>query len=350
MPRRRPAGLAESRRARRCRECCWAVPWSCWRGAETPVQPCPAPPSPASPDGFTTLTRAYAGARLAVPRNWIVTGQRAPLVVTIQSGTAVVALWRFARRGPVPAGRRALAAARTRLVASIRGRDRRCGCCGPASPASTAPPRSSSTPRSASAACRARSARPTSTSAAPNWCSTSTRRPAAFAAVDRSVFAPVRRSLALIRSGTAMRRAFVVVLDACGVGALPDAADYGDAGTNTLGHLAEHLGGLRLPDAGRGSAWARSSRWQAWSRRPRRSCTAGCIALGPGKDSTAGHRELMGLVASRAARPPTPTAFPTRSWTSCASRQRAGDPPQPPRQRDRRDRELRRAAAPSAAA
>src|ERR1700722_19514544 len=36
-------------------------------------------------------------------------------------------------------------------------------------------------------------------------------------------------------------------MDACGVGALPDAADYGDAGTNTLGHLAELAGGLGLP-------------------------------------------------------------------------------------------------------
>ena len=44
-----------------------------------------------------------------------------------------------------------------------------------------------------------------------------------------------------------MRRAFVVVLDACGVGALADAAQYGDAGANTLGHLAQRLGGLNLP-------------------------------------------------------------------------------------------------------
>ena len=44
------------------------------------------------------------------------------------------------------------------------------------------------------------------------------------------------------------RRAFVVVLDACGAGALPDAAAYGDAGTNTLGHLAEAAGGLELPN------------------------------------------------------------------------------------------------------
>jgi len=39
----------------------------------------------------------------------------------------------------------------------------------------------------------------------------------------------------------------VVVLDACGMGALPDAASYGDAGTNTLVHLAEASGGLALP-------------------------------------------------------------------------------------------------------
>jgi phosphopentomutase len=31
------------------------------------------------------------------------------------------------------------------------------------------------------------------------------------------------------------KRAFVIVIDACGAGALPDAADYGDEGTNTLG-------------------------------------------------------------------------------------------------------------------
>ena len=42
-----------------------------------------------------------------------------------------------------------------------------------------------------------------------------------------------------------------MVLDACGVGALPDAAEYGDAGTNTLGHLAHEAGGLELPTLAR---------------------------------------------------------------------------------------------------
>ena len=41
---------------------------------------------------------------------------------------------------------------------------------------------------------------------------------------------------------------FVLVIDACGAGALPDAADYGDEGTNTLGHLA--AGGRRAAAAG----------------------------------------------------------------------------------------------------
>ncbi len=48
------------------------------------------------------------------------------------------------------------------------------------------------------------------------------------------------------------RRAFVIVLDACGAGALPDAGDYGDADVNTLAHLAGTLGGLTLPALERG--------------------------------------------------------------------------------------------------
>jgi phosphopentomutase len=105
-----------------------------------------------------------------------------------------------------------------------------------------------------------------------------------------------------------VRRAFVIVLDACGAGALPDAADYGDAGANTLGHLADELGGLQLPvlqALGLGSALP--LRGVPPSRDP---VVHGRLhALGAGKDSTAGHRELMGLVAERM--PPTyPSGFP----------------------------------------
>src|SRR4051812_1392934 len=95
------------------------------------------------------------------------------------------------------------------------------------------------------------------------------------------------------------RRAIVLVLDGCGVGALPDAAEYGDADTNTLAHLAEALGGLQLPALqalGLGSIAA--LRGIEPARRP--AIHGRLHALGPGKDSITGHWELMGVVLERA--------------------------------------------------
>jgi phosphopentomutase len=92
------------------------------------------------------------------------------------------------------------------------------------------------------------------------------------------------------------RRAFVVVLDACGVGALPDAAEYaGDEGSNTLVHLAEDAGGLDLPTLGRlglGSIVPLLGVPPADD-----PVVHGRLhPLGPGKESTTGHWELMGVV------------------------------------------------------
>jgi phosphopentomutase len=105
-----------------------------------------------------------------------------------------------------------------------------------------------------------------------------------------------------------VRRAFVVVIDATGVGELPDAAQYGDAGTNTLGHLAEAVGGLQLPTLGRlglGSILP----LVGVPPSPAPGIHGRLHALGPGKDSTAGHWELMGVVAAQAA-PTYPDGFP----------------------------------------
>ena len=46
------------------------------------------------------------------------------------------------------------------------------------------------------------------------------------------------------------KRIFVVVIDSLGVGALPDAAEYGDVGTDTLGHIAERTEGFKIPENG----------------------------------------------------------------------------------------------------
>jgi phosphopentomutase len=104
------------------------------------------------------------------------------------------------------------------------------------------------------------------------------------------------------------RRAFVVVLDACGAGALPDAADYGDAGTNTLVHVAELVGGFELPTLqalGLGSIQPING--VAPAEHP---VTHGRLhALGPGKDTISGHWELMGVVTPKPLRT-YPDGFP----------------------------------------
>lgn len=86
----------------------------------------------------------------------------------------------------------------------------------------------------------------------------------------------------------------MVVLDACGVGALPDAEEYGDAGTNTLVHLAAAAGGLRLPVLERlGLGLIAAIEGVAPVAEP--VLHGRLAAIGPGKDSTAGHWGLMGV-------------------------------------------------------
>jgi phosphopentomutase len=100
----------------------------------------------------------------------------------------------------------------------------------------------------------------------------------------------------------------VVVLDACGAGALPDAAEYGDAGADTLVHLAEAVGGLRLPVLERlGLGCVREIAGVAPAAAP--VLHGRLHPLGPGKDSTTGHWEMMGVVPP-AALPTYPNGFP----------------------------------------
>ncbi|HEX6942258.1 MAG TPA: phosphopentomutase [Gemmatimonadaceae bacterium] len=91
------------------------------------------------------------------------------------------------------------------------------------------------------------------------------------------------------------RRAILIVLDGVGAGAARDAADYGDAGSNTLANVAHAVGGLDLPQLeslGLG---------KALPIRGMRNDVAARAAWGvmhpasPGKDSTTGHWELAGL-------------------------------------------------------
>jgi len=100
-----------------------------------------------------------------------------------------------------------------------------------------------------------------------------------------------------------MPRACVIVLDAVGAGELPDAASYGDEGSNTLGNVARVVGGLDLPSLealGLGNVMP----LEGCPPQPGAPAIAGrLLERSKGKDTTTGHWELMGVV--------TPTAMPT---------------------------------------
>ena len=103
-----------------------------------------------------------------------------------------------------------------------------------------------------------------------------------------------------------MTRVFVCVLDGCGAGALPDAAAYGDEGSDTLRHVLERVD-VPLPNlAGLGLGEIVGLPLGA----PRREATYGRLAeRGAGKDTTTGHWEMMGVVLERPF-PTYPDGFP----------------------------------------
>ncbi|HLW97641.1 MAG TPA: phosphopentomutase [Candidatus Acidoferrales bacterium] len=89
-------------------------------------------------------------------------------------------------------------------------------------------------------------------------------------------------------------RVIWIVLDSVGIGALPDAADYGDVGRSTLGHIAESRP-LRLPNLVRlGLANIAPLQHLTPDTAP-----SGCFGKGathsPGKDTTTGHWEMAGI-------------------------------------------------------
>ena len=106
-----------------------------------------------------------------------------------------------------------------------------------------------------------------------------------------------------------MKRALIIILDGVGIGEAPDAARYGDEGSDTLGNVARACGGLELPRLellGLGNirrlegVRTRGDAAGAWgTMRP----------ASAGKDSTAGHWEIAGVHLDRPF-PTFPTGFP----------------------------------------
>ena len=106
-----------------------------------------------------------------------------------------------------------------------------------------------------------------------------------------------------------MARACVIVLDAVGAGALPDADEYGDEGSDTLGNVARAVGGLDLPSLealGLGNV----EPLEGCPPQPGAPAVAGrLVERSKGKDTTTGHWELMGVVTPQPM-PTYPHGFP----------------------------------------
>lgn len=105
------------------------------------------------------------------------------------------------------------------------------------------------------------------------------------------------------------KRVILIVLDSVGIGAAQDAADYGDSGANTLGHLADHCPQLKLPNLeslGLGLL-------EGLGRFSIPESVTGDVArlepLAAGKDTTTGHWEITGCIL-REPFPTYPAGFP----------------------------------------
>ncbi len=94
---------------------------------------------------------------------------------------------------------------------------------------------------------------------------------------------------------TQVKQIVLIVLDSVGVGALPDAAEYGDAGANTLVHIAEKLGGLQLPNLAQ-LGLGKIEKIPGVPAVKARGCYGKMRELSKGKDTTTGHWELAGIV------------------------------------------------------
>lgn len=104
-------------------------------------------------------------------------------------------------------------------------------------------------------------------------------------------------------------RAIVIVLDSVGIGEMPDAADYGDKGSNTLGNIARQRGKLNLPHL-QALGLGNIAPIQGVEPVSNPKANFGKMAESSrGKDTTTGHWEIAGIILEKAF-PVFPEGFP----------------------------------------
>ena len=106
-----------------------------------------------------------------------------------------------------------------------------------------------------------------------------------------------------------VNRVVILLLDGVGCGEMPDAAQYGDACSNTLGNLARTVGGLNLPNLSRLGLGNIISIQGVPAQDKPDACFGKMAEASPGKDSTTGHWEIAGLALDEPF-PVFPNGFP----------------------------------------
>lgn len=106
------------------------------------------------------------------------------------------------------------------------------------------------------------------------------------------------------------KRIFTVVLDSLGIGAMKDSPDYGDAGVDTFGHIAEETENLQIPNLQRlGMANLKSLHGIEPAKTPL-GCYMRLEERSCGKDTMTGHWEMMGLHVTKPFKTFTENGFP----------------------------------------
>ena len=108
---------------------------------------------------------------------------------------------------------------------------------------------------------------------------------------------------------SAAPRVLLLVADSFGVGGAPDAADYGDEGSNTLGNTARAVGGLRAPNLGALGLGLLTETPGVVPEARTGTAHGALIERSAGKDTTTGHWELCGVVLEHPF-PVYPNGFP----------------------------------------
>jgi phosphopentomutase len=106
------------------------------------------------------------------------------------------------------------------------------------------------------------------------------------------------------------KRIFVIVMDSVGIGAMPDAKQFGDLGSNTFVHISKACGGLHIPNLNNLGLGDLAPIKGTFTLKHPQSYAMRLLENSAGKDTMTGHWEMMGILTLKPFKTFTETGFP----------------------------------------